>query len=434
MMTGKMARIKSIRARQILDSRGNPTVEAEAILDDGSVGVAAVPSGASTGKYEAVELRDGDQSRYRGMGVLRAVEHVNGEIASALIGMSAVDQAAIDQRLIELDGTVNKARLGANAILATSLAVAKAAAASRGLPLYRYLGGARARQLPVPMLNILNGGRHASSSVDFQEFMIVPLGAANFRQALQIGSEVYHCLRQVFTEKGLSTNVGDEGGFAAQLPSNKDALELILIAISKAGYKAGQDISLALDPAASTLYKARKYNLTREGVALTSSQMIDYYAKLVSAYPIISIEDGLAEDDWANWSSLTAQLGKQTQIVGDDLYVTNINRLEKGITRKASNSILIKPNQIGTLTETLAVIKRAHEVGWTAVISHRSGETEDTTIADLAVATNAVFIKAGAPCRSERLAKYNHLLRIEEELGKVARYPGKGALYNLERT
>jgi len=434
MMTGKMARIRSIKAREILDSRGNPTVEAEAILDDGSVGVAAVPSGASTGKYEAVELRDGDKSRYRGMGVLRAVEHVNGEIASAVVGMPALDQAAIDQRLIELDGTINKARLGANAILATSLAVAKAAAASRGLPLYRYLGGARARQLPVPMLNILNGGRHASSSVDFQEFMIVPLGAANFRQALQMGSEVYHCLRQVFTEKGLSTNVGDEGGFAAQLPSNKDALDLILIAISKAGYKAGRDISLALDPAASTFYKARKYNLTREGVALTSSQMIDYYAKLVSAYPIVSIEDGLAEDDWANWSSLTAQLGKQTQIVGDDLYVTNINRLQKGIARKASNSILIKPNQIGTLTETLAVIKRAQDVGWTTIISHRSGETEDTTIADLAVATNAVFIKAGAPCRSERLAKYNRLLRIEEELGRVARYPGKGALYNFERT
>ena len=434
MMRRKMARIKSITAREVLDSRGNPTVEAEVLLDDGSVGVAAVPSGASTGKYEAVELRDGDKSRYRGMGVLRAVEHVNGEIASSVVGMPALDQAAIDQRLIELDGTINKARLGANAILATSLAVAKAAAASRGLPLYRYLGGARARQLPVPMLNILNGGRHASSSVDFQEFMIVPLGAANFRQALQMGSEVYHCLRQVFTEKGLSTNVGDEGGFAAQLPSNKDALDLILIAISKAGYKAGRDISLALDAAASTFYKARKYNLTREGVALTSSQMVNYYAKLVSAYPIVSIEDGLAEDDWANWSSLTAQLGKQTQIVGDDLYVTNINRLQKGIARKASNSILIKPNQIGTLTETLAVIKRAQDVGWTTIISHRSGETEDTTIADLAMATNAVFIKAGAPCRSERLAKYNRLLRIEEELGRVARYPGKGALYNLERT
>ncbi|NWF77014.1 MAG: phosphopyruvate hydratase [Chloroflexi bacterium] len=428
-----MSSIKSIKAREILDSRGNPTIEAEVILDDGSVGVAAVPSGASTGKYEAVELRDGDKRRYGGLGVLKAVEHVNTEIASAIVGMSALEQAAVDQRLIELDGTANKARLGANALLATSLAVAKAAAASRGLPLYRYLGGARAKQLPVPMLNILNGGKHASDSVDFQEFMIVPLGAANFHKAMQISSEVYHSLRKALEDKGLSTTVGDEGGFAPRLHSSKDALELILAAINIAGYKAGQDLLIALDPAASTFHQDGRYVLSREGVALSSTEMIDYYVKLVANYPVISIEDGLAEDDWASWSLLTAQLGKQIQIVGDDLYVTNIERLEKGIAQKTSNSILIKPNQIGTLSETLAVIKRAQQAGWTTIISHRSGETEDTTIADLAVATNAGFIKAGAPCRSERLAKYNRLLRIEEELGKAARYSGKRALYNLER-
>jgi enolase len=429
----EMTSIKSVKAREILDSRGNPTVEAEVVLADGTVGIAAVPSGASTGKYEAVELRDGDKSRYRGLGVLKAVEHVNNEIASTIVGMSPLEQAAIDQRLIELDGTANKARLGANALLATSLAVAKAGASFRGVPLYRYLGGARAKQLPVPMLNILNGGKHASNSVDFQEFMIVPVGAANFHKALQISSEVYHSLRKVFEDKRLNTNVGDEGGFAPRLPANKDALELILAAINIAGYKAGEDLLIALDPAASTFYQGGKYALSREGVTLSSTEMIDYYVKLVSDYPVISIEDGLAEDDWASWSLLTAQLGKQVQIVGDDLYATNIERLEKGIAQKASNSILIKPNQIGTLSETLAVIKRAQQVGWTTVISHRSGETEDTTIADLAVASNAGFIKAGAPCRSERLAKYNRLLRIEEELGKAAQYPGKKALYNLER-
>ena len=428
-----MANIKSVKAKEILDSRGNPTVEAEVVLDDGSVGVAAVPSGASTGKYEAVELRDGDKSRYRGLGVLRAVEHVNTEIASAIVSMPALDQAAIDQRLIELDGTVNKARLGANALLATSLAVAKAAAASRGLPLYRYLGGPKAKQLPVPMLNILNGGKHASDSVDFQEFMIVPLGAANFRQAMQMSSDVYHSLRNVLADKGLSTNVGDEGGFAPQLSSNKEALDLILAAIAKAGYKAGQDISLALDPAASTFYQGGKYILARESVALSSREMIDYYVNLVADYPIVSIEDGLGEDDWASWSSLTARLGNRIQIVGDDLYATNIERLENGIVQKASNSILIKPNQIGTLSETLAVIKRAHEVGWTTIVSHRSGETEDATIADLAVASNAGFIKAGAPCRGERLAKYNRLLKIEEELGDLAQYPGKRVFYDLQR-
>jgi enolase len=433
-MTGReMGSIKSVRAREILDSRGNPTVEAEAVLADGTVGIAAVPSGASTGKHEAVELRDGDKSRYGGLGVLKAVEHVNTEIVSAIAGMSALEQAAIDQRLIELDGTANKARLGANAILATSLAVARAAANFNRVPLYRYLAETRAEQLPVPMLNILNGGKHASSSVDFQEFMIVPVGAANFHRAMQMSSEVYHSLRKVLGDKGLSTNVGDEGGFAPRLPANKDALELILAAIDRAGYKAGRDLFIALDPAASTFYQDGKYILSQEGVTFGSTEMIDYYAKLVSDYPVISIEDGLAEDDWANWSLLTARLGKKIQTVGDDLYATNMKRLEKGITQKASNSILIKLNQIGTLSETLAVIKRAQQAGWTTIISHRSGETEDTTIADLAVATNSKFIKSGAPCRSERLAKYNRLLRIEEELGRAAQYPSKRVSYNLER-
>jgi enolase len=432
-MTGKkMASIESVRAREILDSRGNPTIEVEVALTDGAIGVAAVPSGASTGRHEAVELRDGDKSRYRGLGVLKAVEHVNTEIASTMVGMSPLDQAAIDQRLIELDGTANKARLGANAILGASLAVAKAAASFRGVPLYRYLGGARPKLLPVPMLNILNGGKHASDSVDFQEFMIVPVGAANFHKALQISSEVYHSLRQLLEDKGLNTNVGDEGGFAPRLPSNKDGLELILAAIDMAGYKVGQDLFVALDAAASTFYQDGKYVLSREGITLSSTEMIDYYVKLVSDYPVISIEDGLGEDDWASWSLLTARLGKQIQLVGDDLYTTNMERLEKGIAQKASNSILIKPNQIGTLSETLAVVRRAQQVGWTTIVSHRSGETEDTTIADLAVASNAGLIKAGAPCRSERLAKYNRLLRIEEELGEVAQYPGKRALYNLE--
>jgi len=429
----EIASIKSVKAREILDSRGNPTVEVEVVLADGTTGVAAVPSGASTGKHEAVELRDGDKSRYGGLGVLIAVEHVNGEIASAIAGMSALEQEIIDQRLIELDGTANKARLGANAILGTSLAVAKAGASFRCIPLYRYLGGAKANLLPVPMLNILNGGKHARGSTDFQEFMIMPVGAANFNQALQISSEVYHALHKVLEDKRLSTSVGDEGGFAPRLPSNKDALELILSAIDMAGYKAGQDLFVALDPAASALYQDEKYVLSQEGVTLSSAEMIDYYAKLVSDYPVISIEDGLAEDDWAGWSLLTAQLGKQTHLVGDDLYATNMKRLEKGIAQKASNAILIKVNQIGTLSETLAVIKRAQKAGWTTIISHRSGETEDTTIADLAVASNAGLIKAGAPCRSERLAKYNRLLRIEEDLGKAAQYLGKKALYNLER-
>jgi len=426
------ASVRTVRAREILDSRGNPTVEVEVVLAQGAAGVAAVPSGASTGKHEAVELRDGDKSRYGGLGVLKAVEHVNTEIASTVAGMSALDQEAIDRRLIELDGTTNKGRLGANAILGTSLAIAKAAASFRGLPLYRYLGGAQAMLLPVPMLNILNGGKHATDSTDFQEFMIVPLGAADFGKAMQMSSEVYHSLRKALVQRKLNTNVGDEGGFAPQLSSNKDALELILTAIGMAGYKAGKDLFLALDPASSTFYQNGKYVLSREGVTLSPAEMIDYYVKLTSAYPIISIEDGLAEDDWADWSSLTARLGKRVQFVGDDLYATNMKRLEKGIAQKASNSILIKLNQIGTLSETLAVIKKAQEVGWTTIVSHRSGETEDTTIADLAVASGAGLIKSGAPCRSERLAKYNRLLKIDEELAGTARYTGRKALYNLE--
>jgi enolase len=433
MTTREVGSIKTVRAREILDSRGNPTIEAEAVLANGAAGIAAVPSGASTGKHEAVELRDGDRSRYGGLGVLKAVNHVNTEIASAIAGMSALDQAAVDQRLIELDGTVNKARLGANAILAASLAVAKVAANFRKVPLYRYLAETKAEQLPVPMLNILNGGKHASNSVDFQEFMIVPVGAASFHKAMQMSSEVYHSLRKVLGDKGLSTNVGDEGGFAPQLPANKDALDLILAAIDSAGYKAGPDLSIALDPAASTFYQDGEYVLSREGVTLSPAEMVDYYAELVSDYPVISIEDGLAEDDWSSWSLLTARLGKRIQLVGDDLYVTNIKRLEEGIAQNASNSILIKLNQIGTLSETLEVIKRARRAGWTTIISHRSGETEDTTIADLAVASNSKFIKSGAPCRSERLAKYNRLLKIEEELGRAAQYWGKRVLYNLGR-
>lgn len=428
-----MASIETTKAREILDSRGNPTIEVEVVLVDGTVGVASVPSGASTGKYEAIELRDGDRSRYRGLGVLQAIEHVITEIAPAIAGMSVSDQAAIDGRLIELDGTANKARIGANAILGTSLAVARAAAGYLEIPLYRHLGERGAYLLPIPMLNIINGGKHALGSTDFQEFMIVPLGAASFKEAMRISSEVYHSLRQVLADRGSSTNVGDEGGFAPQLPTNRDALELILAAIDTAGYEPGQDVFIALDPAASEFYHDGEYVLSREGVTFSSAEMIDYYARLVSDYPVISIEDGLDEDDWPGWLSLTAQLGKRILLVGDDLYATNMARLEEGIARTASNSILIKPNQIGTLSETIAVIKRAQQAGWTTVISHRSGETEDTTIADLAVATDAGFIKSGAPCRSERLAKYNRLLRIEEELGAAAEYPGRRVLYNLER-
>jgi enolase len=425
--------IKSVKAIEILDSRGNPTLEVEAKLSDGTTGRAAVPSGASTGKHEAVELRDGDKSRFGGKGVLKAIAHVNKDIAAAVVGMPAAEQAAIDQKLIQLDGTANKSRLGANAILGTSLAVAHAAANRLGMPLYRYLEESVTYTLPVPMLNILNGGRHAADSTDFQEFMVVPAGASSFKHGLQIATEVYHTLKRVLKDKGLNTNVGDEGGFAPSLPSNRQAIEAVVSAIEKAGYKPGKECFIALDPAASEFYKDKKYILSKEGVSLSTKEMVNYYVNWISNYPIISIEDGIAEDDWEGWQLLTGELGNKVQLVGDDLYVTNVERLSQGISRKASNSILIKPNQIGTLTETVAAIKMAQQAGWTAIVSHRSGETEDTTIADLAVGLNTGLIKAGAPCRSERTAKYNRLLRIEEELGKNAGFAGMQAFYNLKR-
>lgn len=427
-----MATIENIKAREILDSRGNPTLEVEVELFDGTIGQAAVPSGASTGKHEAVELRDGDASRFNGLGVLKAIANVNESIAAVIIGMLATEQAVIDQKLIELDGTDNKSRLGANTILGISLAVAHAAADCLSLPLYRYLGGVATYTLPLPMMNILNGGKHAANSTDFQEFMIVPTGAHSFNHALQIGTEIYHCLKKVLKDKGLDTNVGDEGGFAPSLPSNKQAVEAVVSAIEKAGYKPGKDCFIALDPAASEFYEDDKYILTKEGATLSSNEMVDYYVKWVSDYPIISIEDGMAEDDWDGWQLLSKKIGSKIQLVGDDLYVTNVNRLSWGIKLKASNSILIKPNQIGTLTETIAAVKMAQQAGWTAVISHRSGETEDTTIADLAVGLNTGLIKAGAPCRSERTAKYNRLLRIEDELGKSASFAGIQAFSNLK--
>jgi len=426
-----MATIKAIHAREILDSRGNPTLEVQAELSDGTLGIAAVPSGASTGKYEAVELRDGDKSRYNGLGVLKAVNNVNQSIAQAIMGMNATDQIAVDQAMIDLDGSPNKSNLGANAILGASMAVAHAAANSLGIPLYRYLGGAGACILPVPMMNILNGGKHASNSTDFQEFMIVPTGADCFSRAVQMCAEVYQQLKKVLKEKGYNTNVGDEGGFAPSLESNSRALEAILTAIERAGYKPGKDCFIALDPASDEFYKDDKYVLEKEGKTFNSQEMVDFYAKWTSTYPIISIEDGMSEDDWDGWRLLTEKLGRKVQIVGDDLYVTNVQRLETGIKKKASNSILIKLNQIGTVTETLAAIRMAQENNWTAVVSHRSGETGDTTIADLAVGLNTGFIKAGAPCRFERLAKYNRLLQIEQELGKSARYAGMQAFYNL---
>jgi len=424
--------IESIKAREILDSRGNPTLEVEVKLDSGIVGWAAVPSGASTGKYEAVELRDKDAPRFNGLGVLQAVANVNQDIAAAITGMPATDQTAIDHKLLELDGTDNKSRLGANAILGTSLAVAHAAASQLNLPLYRYLGKTDSYTLPVPMLNILNGGRHAADSTDLQEFMIMPAGARSFSHALQIGAEIYHNLKRVLKDRGLNTNVGDEGGFAPSLVSNKQAVELILLAIEKAGYKPGKDCFIALDPASSEFYRDGKYVLAREGVSLSSEEMVNYYADWVSSYPIISIEDGIAEDDWDGWRLLNRRLGDKVQLVGDDLYVTNVDRLKRGITQKASNSVLIKLNQIGTLTETINAIRTAQQSGWTAVVSHRSGETEDTTIADLAVGLGTGQIKTGAPCRSERTAKYNRLLRIEDELGKRAKFAGMQAFYNLK--
>ena len=427
-----MAAIEEVRAREILDSRGNPTLRVEVRLSDGSIGSAAVPSGASTGAHEALELRDGDEKRYRGRGVLKAVQNIEDRIESALIGMPAGDQEAVDRRMIELDGTPNKAELGANAILGASLAVAYAAAHCGSLPLYRYLGGEDAVTLPVPMMNILNGGKHAADSTDFQEFMIVPLGAERFADALRMCAEIYHALKSVLQDKGLNTNIGDEGGFAPSLKSNRDAVELLVEAIAEAGYRPGSDCCVALDPASTEFFSDGKYHLQREGLALTSAEMADYYAKLCSDYPVISIEDGMAEDDWDGWRMLMQKVGGKVQIMGDDLYVTNVERLSQGISKNASNSILIKLNQIGTLTETLAAIKMAQEAAWTAIVSHRSGETEDTTIADLAVAKNTGFIKSGAPCRTDRVAKYNRLLQIEEELGENGRYPGMSALYNLD--
>jgi enolase len=423
--------IEHINAREILDSRGNPTLEVMVELSGGTIGWAAVPSGASTGKYEAVELRDGDNSRFNGLGVLKAVTNVNKHIAPVVIGMIATDQVAIDHKLVELDGTTNKSHLGANAILGASLAIAQAAANLAHTPLYRYLGEASTYTLPVPMMNILNGGKHAANSTDFQEFMVVPAGASSFRHALQMGAEVYHCLKRVLEDEALDTNVGDEGGFAPPSLSNKQAIEAVLSAIEKAGYKPGKDCFIALDPAASQFYQNGQYILSGEAASLSTNEMVDYYAQWASTYPLISIEDGMEEDDWDGWRLLTEKLGGKIQLVGDDLYATNVKRLSQGISLKASNSILIKPNQIGTLTETIAAIKMAQQTGWTAIVSHRSGETEDTTIADLAVGLDTGLIKAGAPCRSERTAKYNRLLRIEDELGQNANFAGTQAFYNL---
>ncbi len=424
--------IVSIYGQEILDSRGNPTVEVEVVLADGSWGRAAVPSGASTGSHEALELRDGDKERYSGKGVLTAVENVNSEIADTLIEWDATEQRAIDMALLALDGTENKSKLGANAILGTSLAVAKAAANSMGLPLYRYLGGVHAHVLPVPMMNILNGGAHTGwQSTDAQEFMVMPLGAPNFGEGLRWGTEIYHALKSVLKSRGYTTLVGDEGGYAPALKTNVEAVEVILEAIEKAGYIAGEQIAIALDPAATEFYEpeANIYNLRKEGKKLTSEQMVAFWKNWVDQYPIVSIEDGLAEDDWDGWKMLVEQIGDKTQLVGDDLLVTNPERIRKAIQEKAANSVLIKLNQIGSLTETLEAIETAHRAGWTAVISHRSGETEDSTIADLAVALNAGQIKTGAPARSDRVAKYNQLLRIEAELGDTAVYAGWDALH-----
>ncbi|MBC2724257.1 phosphopyruvate hydratase [Desulfosporosinus sp.] len=423
-----MSFITDVYAREILDSRGNPTVEVDVVLTDGIIGRAAVPSGASTGAFEAVELRDKDETRYMGKGVLKAVENVNLNIAPEIEGLSPFDQPGLDQVLIELDGTENKGNFGANAILGVSLAAAKAAAESLGIPLYQYLGGVNAKELPVPLMNILNGGKHADNNVDIQEFMIMPVGASNFAEALRMGTEVYHSLKAVLKEKSLATAIGDEGGFAPSLESNEDALLCIMDAIQRAGYQPGEDVALALDVAATELYENGTYNLAGEGVKKTSDEMIDYYEGLIERYPILSIEDGLDEEDWEGWNKLTKRLGDKVQLVGDDLFVTNPKRLARGIEEKCGNSILIKLNQIGTLTETLDAIEMAKRAGYTSVISHRSGETEDVTLAHVAVAVNAGLIKTGAPARTERVAKYNELLRIEEELGESAVYRGRKAL------
>ncbi len=420
-----MSSVISVHGREILDSRGNPTVEVEVALDNGIWGRASVPSGASTGIHEAVEIRDKEEKRYLGKGVKKAVDHVNSVIAPEILGMHATDQTAVDSLMIELDGTGNKSRLGANAILGVSLAVAKAAAASCDLPLYQYIGGFNAKLLPVPMMNILNGGEHADNNIDIQEFMIMPVGGNSFQEGLQMGTEVFHALKSVLNEKGLGTGVGDEGGFAPNLSSNEEAIEIILKSIEKAGYKAGDEICLALDPAATEFFYEGRYELKGEGISMNSSQMVSFYRNWVDSYPILSIEDGLAEDDWEGWIELTESLGKRVQIVGDDLFVTNTRRLKEGIEKKAANSILIKLNQIGTLTETMETIQMAQKAGFTSVISHRSGETEDTTIADLAVAAGNGQIKTGAPSRTDRVAKYNQLLRIEEELAPFGLYGGR---------
>ncbi|MCG8403075.1 MAG: phosphopyruvate hydratase [Firmicutes bacterium] len=423
--------IVDIAAREILDSRGNPTVEVDVLLEDGTTGRAAVPSGASTGAYEAVELRDGDSGRYKGKSVTNAVENVAGQIAPEIVGFDALDQVGVDLTMLDLDGTPNKGKLGANAILGVSMAVARAAARSLEMPLYRYLGGAAARLLPVPMMNILNGGGHADNNVDIQEFMVMPVGAEDFAGALRMGAEVFHTLKDVLKKKGMNTAVGDEGGFAPDLGSNEDALAVIMEAIEAAGYKPGEEVALAIDAAATEFYKDGKYVLAGEGLTHSADEMIAYYARLADKYPIVSIEDGLAEDDWEGWKELTAKLGGRVQIVGDDLFVTNTERLARGIEINVANSILVKLNQIGTVTETLEAIELAKQAGYTAVVSHRSGETEDTFIADLVVAVNAGQIKTGAPSRTDRVAKYNQLLRIEEELAATAVFKGRRVFYNL---
>jgi len=428
-----MSTIIDVFAREIIDSRGNPTVEVEVVLEDGTMGRAAVPSGASTGQFEAVELRDKDPKRYNGKGVLTAVKNVNEEIAPELQGMDALDQVAIDRLLIDLDKTPNKGRLGANAILGVSLASAHAAANFLGISLYRYIGGSNAKVLPVPMMNILNGGKHADNNVDLQEFMIMPAGAKSFAQALQMGAETFHALKKVLGDRGLSTAVGDEGGFAPNLSSNEEAIKYIIEAIEKAGYVPGQDIFIALDAASSELYSEGKYQLKGEGLEYDAEGMVNFYSRLVEKYPIISIEDGMAEEDWEGWKLLTDAIGNKVQLVGDDLFVTNTERLQRGIEKGVANAILIKLNQIGTLTETLDAISMAERAKYTAIVSHRSGETEDATIADLAVATNAGQIKTGAPSRTDRVAKYNQLLRIEQELGSMAQYLGVKAFYNIKR-
>jgi len=426
-----MSDIVDVIAREILDSRGNPTVEADVVLESGVSGRSAVPSGASTGSREAIELRDGDKARYFGKGVLKAVEHINTEICEAIIGLDASEQAFIDRTMIDLDGTYNKSRLGANAILAVSCAVAKSAAEEASLPLYRYLGGAGGMQLPVPLMNVINGGAHANNSVDMQEFMIVPIGAPTLREALRYGAQVFHTLKKLIDKKGMPTTVGDEGGFAPNLPSNESALQLLMEAIDQAGFTPGTDIAIALDCASSEFFREGKYQIESEGLALTSPQFVDYLAKWVDKYPIISIEDGMAEGDWDGWKLLTDRLRSKVQLVGDDLFVTNTKILAEGIQKGIANSILIKINQIGSLTETFAAIEMAKRAGYTNVISHRSGETEDTIIADIAVGTNAGQIKTGSLSRSDRTAKYNQLLRIEEDLGDVAHYPGRDAFYQL---